>query len=74
MESEFILLSPALVWSTPLAQPGQCDICMHQHSNKWHKKKKKKKKVTLHILTDGAIRGCGLTSLVVCIDDKIFVI
>ena len=37
--------------------------------NKWHKKKKKKK--TLHILTHGAIWGCGLTSLVVSINDKI---
>jgi hypothetical protein len=36
-------------------------------SNKWHKKKK----VTLHMLTHGAIQGCGLTSLVVCINDKI---
>ena len=47
----------------------------HMHAptfNKWHKKKKKKKKkVTLHILTHGAMRGCGLTSLVVCINDKI---
>ena len=44
----------------------------HVHAptfNKWHKKKNKK--VTLHILTHGAMRGCGLTSLVVCINDKI---
>ena len=34
------------------------------------KKKKKKKKVTIHMLTYGAMRGCGLTSLVACIDDK----
>jgi hypothetical protein len=43
----------------------------HMHAptfNKWHKKKKK---VTLHILTHGTMRGCGLTSLVVCIVDKI---
>ena len=33
--------------------------------NKWHKK------VTLHILIHGAIQGCALTSMVVCIDDKI---
>jgi hypothetical protein len=40
--------------------------------NKWHKKKKKKKKKkALHILTQGAKRVCGLTSLVVCINDKI---
>ena len=39
--------------------------------NKWHKKKKNKnKKVTLHMLTHGAMRGCGLTSWVVCINDK----
>jgi hypothetical protein len=38
--------------------------------NKWHKKKNKNKKVTLHLLTHGAMRGCGLTSLVVCINDK----
>ena len=52
----------------------------HMHAprfNKWDKKKKKKKKkkknkkATLHILTHGATRGCGLTSLVVCINDKI---
>ena len=37
--------------------------------NKWQQKKKKKKK-TLHMLTHGAMQGCGLTSLVVCINDK----
>jgi hypothetical protein len=42
----------------------------------WHMyaptfKKKKKKKKTLHIFTHGATRGWGLTSLVVCINDKI---
>ena len=41
--------------------------------NKWHKKKKIKiKKVILHILIHGAMRGCGLTSLVVCINDNIY--
>ena len=35
------------------------------------KKKNKNKKVTLHILTYGAMRRFGLTSLVICIDDKI---
>ena len=48
----------------------------HMHAptfNKGHKKKEKNKnkKVTLHILTHGAMRGCGLTSLVACINDKI---
>jgi hypothetical protein len=39
--------------------------------NMWHRKNKiKNKKVTLHILTHGAMWGCGLTSLVVSIDDK----
>ena len=45
----------------------------HVHAptfNKWHKKKKKKK-VTLCILTVGTMQGCGFTSLVVCINDKI---
>ena len=42
--------------------------------NKWHKKKKTKntnKKVALHMLTHDAMRACGLTSLVVCTNDKI---
>jgi hypothetical protein len=47
----------------------------HMHAptfNKWHKKNKNKnKKVTLHKLTHGVMWGCGLTSLVVCINDKI---
>ena len=49
----------------------------HMHAptfNKWHKKKikkKKKKKMTLHILTHGAMRGCGLTYVMVCNNDKI---
>ena len=38
--------------------------------NKWQNKNKKKK-TTLHILTHGAMGGCGLTSLVVCINNKI---
>ena len=45
----------------------------HMHAptfNKWHKKKKNKK-VTLHTLTHGAMRGFGLTSFKVCINDKI---
>ena len=40
--------------------------------NKWHKKKNKNKKVALHILTHGAMRVCGLISLVVCNNDKNF--
>jgi hypothetical protein len=47
----------------------------HMHAptfNKWQKKKKKKnKKVANHILIHDAMRGCGLTSWVVCINDKI---
>jgi hypothetical protein len=41
--------------------------------NRWHKKKKKNtknKKVTIHMLTHGTMRGCALTSLVACINDK----
>ena len=36
--------------------------------NKWQKTKKKKK--TLHMLTHDTMRGCGLTSWVICINDK----
>ena len=36
--------------------------------NKWQKKKNKK--VTFHMLTHSAMWGCGLTSWVVCINDK----
>ena len=54
------------------ASPTQAMWRMHAPTfNKWQKKKKKNKKVTLHILTHGAMQGCGLTSLVVCINDKI---
>ena len=46
----------------------------HMHTptlNKWHKKKKKSKnkKVTVHILTHGAMRGVWLTSSVDCMDN-----
>ena len=71
MKFEFILLSPLLVWSTPLGLPTWCGICIHQHFNKWHKKKQKNKKVTLHMLAHDATWGCRLTSLVVCINDNI---
>jgi hypothetical protein len=40
--------------------------------NKWQKTKEeeeKKNKVTLRMLTRGVVRGCGLPSLVVCIND-----
>ena len=53
--------------------PSQAMWWMHAPTfNKWHKKKnkRKKKKVTLHMLTHGAMWGCGLTSLVVYIDDE----
>ena len=36
-----------------------------------HKKKNKNRKVTLHILTHGAMQGRGLTSLVVFVNDQI---
>ena len=67
MECEFILLSPSLLWPTP-TWPSWAFWHMHAPTfNKWHKKKKK----TFHILKHGAMRGCGLTSLEVCINDKI---
>ena len=75
MEFDFIVLSPPLVWSTPLSIPGQCDYMHAPTFNKWLKREKKNKnknkKVTLHMLTHGAMWGCGLTSLMVCINDKI---
>ena len=69
---EFVLLSPALVWSTPLGLPWRCDGRIHQHSisNIRRRIKIKIKKVTLYMLTHGAMWGCGLTSWVVCINDK----
>ena len=52
--------------------PSQAMWHMHAPKfNKWHKNKNKNKKVTLHILTHNAMQGCELTSLVVCINDKI---
>ena len=49
-------------------------VMWHMHAptfNKWQKEKNKNKKMTLHILTHDAMQGCGLTSLVVCINSKI---
>ena len=50
----------------------------HMHArtfDNWHRKKNEnknnQKKVILHIWTDGPMQGCGLTFLVVCIDDKL---
>ena len=70
MEFEFILLSSPLGLSIVLALPGDVAYACTNIQRMWHKKKRKKKK-TLHILTHGAMRGCGLTSLVVCSNDKI---
>jgi hypothetical protein len=58
-----ITCDPSSHVNLPLGLREQCDIYMHQQFNKWQKKKKKK---TLHILTHGAMRGCGLTFVVVC--------
>ena len=43
----------------------------NKNKNKNNNKKNENKKVTLHILTCGAMRGCRLTPLVACINDKI---
>ena len=67
---EFVLPLSTLVWSTPL---GLSRAMCRTHAptfNKWQQQKKKMKMVALHMLTHGAMRRCGLTSLVVCIDDK----
>jgi hypothetical protein len=50
-----------------LAFPG--DVADAPTFNKWQKKKKKKKK-TLHMLTHGTMQVCGLTSLVVSINER----
>ena len=74
MEFEFSLLSPPLVRYVHSTWPLQAMWHMHAPTfNKWHEKKKKKKnkKVTLHILTHDAKRGCGLPSLVACINDEL---
>ena len=64
-----IWISSHLRWCGELTWPSR--VMWHMHSptfNKWQKKKKKK---TLHILTHGTMCGCGLTSLVVYINDPI---
>jgi hypothetical protein len=68
---EFVLPSATLVWSTSLGLSKQCGRQMHQHSTsgirrrgirirRWHST----------VLTHGAMWGCELTSLVVCINDN----
>jgi hypothetical protein len=57
---EFVLLPPTLVWSTPLGLPGQCGGHMHQHLTSGIRRR----------MTYGAMQRCGLTSLVVYINDK----
>ena len=42
MELGFILLSPLLVWSTPLDLPGRCGICMHQHSTSGRRRRRRR--------------------------------
>ena len=64
MELESILLLPPSVWSTPLNIPKRCGICMHQLSTSGRRRRR------LHTLIHSAMRGCGLTSLVACINDK----
>ena len=63
-----------LVWSTPLGLHGRCGGPHAPTFNKWHKKRRKKKnekkKVALHMLNTTRCEGRGVTSLVVCINDK----
>ena len=74
MEFDFILLSSPLVWSTPNGLLGRCGICMHQHSTSGIRRRRIGIGIRIrrwhytywHIC---AMRGCGLTSLVVCIND-----
>jgi hypothetical protein len=65
-----------VVWCGVVHSTWPSQAMWHIHTptcNKWHKKKNKNKnkKVRLHILTHGTMQVCGLTSLVVCINDKI---
>ena len=39
---EFLLLSPTLVWSTPLGHPRQYGGCMHQHSTCGMRKRRRR--------------------------------
>ncbi len=72
----FPLTSVGVVHST---WPSRAMWHMHAPTfNKWHKNKiknknknKNKKNVTLHILTHSTMWGCGLTSLVACMNDRI---
>jgi hypothetical protein len=50
--------------------PSQAMWHMHAPTfNKWHKEEEEE--VIFHVLTHGAMRRCGLTALVVCINDKV---
>ena len=42
MEFVFVLLSPPLVWSTPLGLHGQCGIFMHQHSTSRRRRRRRR--------------------------------
>ena len=56
---------------SPDIASGRCGGHMYQHLASGIRKriKHKNKKVTLHMLTHCTMLGCGLTSMVVCIDD-----
>jgi hypothetical protein len=43
---------------------------MRQHLTSGMRRRRIEEVVTLHMLTHGAMRGCGLTFLVVCINDR----
>ena len=68
-----------VVWCGVVHSTWPSHVMWQMHAptfNKWHKENKKKnknKKVTLHILTHGAMQRYGLTSWVVCINDKIVI-
>ena len=59
--------NPSLHVNLSLGLLEQYDIFMHQHFNKWQKNENKN---TLHILTHGAMRGCELTFMMICINGK----
>ena len=68
MEFEFILLSPLLAWSSPLGLPKRRGICMHQHSTSDMRERRRRRRrwhSTYWYMAQ-------LTSLVICIDDRIY--
>ena len=75
LEGRFEFVLPSSTYASVVRSTWPSHAMWRTHAptfNKWQKKKRKNKnkKVTLHVLTRGAIWGYVLTSLAVCINDK----